>query len=405
MAVYSYKAKRGPEDAIEGEVEADSHAEAVARIDRMGLSPVWVREKEGRSRRARRWAWAALARISRRDVTVFTRQLASLTRSAVPILRSLSTIAQQTENPALARVVRDVEHTIRDGHMLSDGLVRYPALFPPLYVSMVRSGESGGVLDVILSRLAEARERDEDLRRRVQAALAYPVLIVVTGLATVFCLLAFFLPRVVGLFRDYQRLPLPTRALIAISDFFGRNGYWVVLGLLLGAAILRRLATVQTGRQWLDALKLRLPLARRMLLYADLSRFARTLALLVDAGIAIDRALDLSITTVRNTVLRAQLATARDSTVRQGRALSEGLRRAPAVPLFLVNLVAVGEEGGQLPEALTDVATFYEKELEQQGRLATSLLEPALILVVGAMVGFIVAAMLLPIFELGAGMR
>jgi general secretion pathway protein F len=223
--------------------------------------------------------------------------------------------------------------------------------------------------------------------------------------ATVLALLTFFLPRVVALFRDYDRLPLPTRILIALSDFFAAWWYWLVIAALLAAAVLFRLASVPAGRQWLDSLKLRIPLMRRMLLYSDLSRYSRTLALLVDAGISIDRALALASSTVRNRVLRLQLEGARDSTIRQGRALSEGLRRAPDVPPFLVNLVAVGEEGGRLPEALTDVAVFYEKELDQQGRLVTSLLEPILILTVGALVGFIVAAMLLPIFELGTGLR
>ncbi len=402
VAAYVYKAKSGPDQAVEGEIEADSDADAVVRIERMGYSPVWVREKESGARAGRR---RPPRRISRRDVTVFTSQLASLTRSAVPILRALSTIAQQTENPALARVVQDIERTIRDGHMLSDALSRHPRLFPPLYVSMVRSGESGGVMDVILARLTEAREREDDMRRRVQAALAYPLLILVTGVATVLALLTFFLPRVVALFRDYDRLPLPTRILIALSDFFAAWWYWLVIAALLAAAVLFRLASVPAGRQWLDSLKLRIPLMRRMLLYSDLSRYSRTLALLVDAGISIDRALALASSTVRNRVLRLQLEGARDSTIRQGRALSEGLRRAPDVPPFLVNLVAVGEEGGRLPEALTDVAVFYEKELDQQGRLVTSLLEPILILTVGALVGFIVAAMLLPIFELGTGLR
>jgi len=403
MPTYVYRAKQGPDRTVDGEISADSRAAVLVRLDAMGCSPIWVREKEAETAGSFR---AMVARgVGVRDVTVFTGQLASLTRSAVPILRALDTIARQTENPRMARVVRDIEATIRDGNMLSDALARHPRLFPGLYRSMVRAGESAGVLDVVLTRLTEARERDEDLRRRVQAALAYPLLILAVGFATVFALFAFFLPRVVVLFTDYRRLPLPTRLLIGVSDFF--SAYWpaMLIGILLAAAVLNRLAALERGRLFFDRMKLRLPLLRKFLCEADLTRFARTLSLLVEAGISIDKALELSADTMRNEVLRDEILEARERTIRQGMPLSDGLRRAPHVPPLLTNLAAIGEEGGRLPEALAEVAAFYGKEMEQRGRLVTGLLEPVLILAVGAVVGFIVAAMLLPIFELGTGMR
>jgi type II secretory pathway component PulF len=398
MPTYVYKAKDGPQRTVQGEVEAANRAEALARIDAMGYSPVSVAESETAASRRR---LLFPGRVGPRDITVFTRQLGSLIRSGVPILRGLSTIAQQTENRRLRRVVEDLEATIRDGNMLSDALSRHPRLFPPLFVNMVHSGESGGALDTVLFRLADAREKDDEIRRRVQAAAAYPALVTVVGAVTVFVLLSFFMPRVVALFRDYQDLPLPTRILIGASEFFSRNWYWILLVGVLVAAVARRLAALEKGRTVVDAVKLRLPFVGRFVRESDIARFARTLALLLESGVSIDRALSLSADTLRNAVLREEVLRVREKTVRHGVSFSEGLRQCRQFPPFVANMSAVGEEGGRLEEALGEVASFYEKEVEQRSRVATSLVEPALILTVGALVGFIVFAMLLPIFKIG----
>ena len=397
MPVYIYRAKDGPGKTVDGELEAESRTAALAGIDSLGYSPVWVREKDPRSKKGR----LRRRRISQRDITVFTRQLSSLIRSGVPILKALSTISNQTDNAKLVRVVEDLERTVRDGNMLSGALKMYPVLFPELYVNMVTAGEAGGMLDTTLSRLAEALEKEEETRKRIQAAMAYPVLILVVGIITVFILLSFFLPRVVALFADYGDLPLPTRILIAVTNFFSERWPWIALSAVLLAAVVKRLTSLDKGRLMVDTIVLHLPLIRRFVTESDIARFARTLALLVDAGIPIDRALGVSVNTLGNSVLRAEIEDVRQRTVQQGMSLSFGLRRARDFPDFVANMVGVGEESGRLEESLIEVATFYEKEVDQQARLATSLIEPILILVVGVIVGFIVSAMLLPIFEIG----
>lgn len=403
MPTFAYKAKHGPERTLEGELHAESRVAALAALDRLGYSPIWVREVVVVETARRRLSWRGRA-IRPRDVTVLTRQLASLIRSGVPILRALRTIADQTESRRMQEVVSGVEATIRDGSMLSEALGRHPNLFPPLYLDMVRAGEAGGILDVSLSRLAEAREKDEDARRKVQAALAYPLLVLVVGAITIFILLAFFMPRIVVLFRDFQDLPMPTRMLIGASNFFSAHWYWILLVLLLLVVTVRRMVALERGRHMVDALILRIPGISRFVKLADLARFARTLALLVNAGVAIEQALKLAGHTLGNRLLRDEIDAVRVGTVQKGAALSEGLKRSRHIPSFVANMTAVGEESGRLDEALLEVAAFYEKEVEQQARLVTSLIEPALILVVGAMVGFIVAAMLLPIFKLGTGL-
>jgi len=396
---FVYKAKDGPGRTVEGELDAESRSTAVTDIDAMGYSPVWVREKSVDSTGDA--TGFRIRRIYQRDITVFTRQLASLTKAGVPILRALSTIRDQSENLRFRRVVEDLADTVRDGNMLSGALSKHPVCFSELYVSMVHSGESAGILDEILLRLADAREKEEEMKRKVQSAVAYPMLIVFVGMATVFVLLVFFLPRVVDLFNDYQDLPLPTRILIGTSNFFSDYWRWMALAVFLLVAVFNRLASLDTGKTFFDRIKLHTPLLKRFILDSDIGRFARTLSLLIEAGIPIEKALNLSANTLRNKVLRDEIEKVREDTVRQGMLVSAGLRRSVYFPVFVSNMTAVGEEAGSMEESLDEIASFYEREIERLSRLAVSLLEPVLILVVGVIVGFIVTAMLLPIFEIG----
>ncbi len=399
MPVYVYRAKKGPVETVEGELAADRPAAALARIEGMGLVPVWVREKasvaaDGVAR--------TRGRVRSRDINTFTRQLAGLLRSGVPILKSLATIAQQAESAPFRVVLGDLEAMVRDGRMLSEALVKYPALFSPLYVNMVRSGESGGVLDVILLRLADARERDEELIARVRGALAYPALVLGVGLATVLVMMVFFLPRVVGVLQStHQALPMPTRILMGASRIATQYWYWVAALGVLGWGAARRLVASERGRLTWDRAALRLPVVGRFMRDADIARFSRTLELLVRTDIPIDRALQLSTNTLSNAALRSEFDQVRRDTVQMGHPIASGLRRARNIPPFVASMVAVGEESGRLDESLAEVGTFYERELDRGLRMATSLLEPALILIVGTVVGFIVFAMLLPIFQIG----
>ncbi|OGV60589.1 MAG: hypothetical protein A2498_00450 [Lentisphaerae bacterium RIFOXYC12_FULL_60_16] len=401
MPTFAYKAKQGPDRTVEGVLTADTRAEALSRLDARGLIPLRVEVHVGGTGPGQRFA---AGRVRHRDVTLISRQLASLLRSGVPILRALNTIAAQSERPRTRALVESLEAQVRDGAMLSGAMARYPGLFSDLYLGMVRAGESAGKLDVVLDRLADTRDHEEETRRRVQGAMAYPLLVLGVGVVTVLVLLGFFLPRVVELYRDYRMLPLPTRVLIGLSRAVEATWGWVVLGVILAVAVFRRLATAERGRAWLGHLALAIPGLRRLVVQVDVACFARTFALLLNAGISLDRALALAGDTLRNAVLRDVMAGVRDRSVRQGIPVSQAMRSAPHLPLMLVNMIAVGEEGGTVDQALLEVATFYEQQVEQQSRLLVSLLEPLLILVVGGVVGFIVGAMLLPIFQLGMGL-
>jgi type II secretory pathway component PulF len=401
MPVFVYRAKKGPGETVEGELTAESQPAAIARLDAAGCIPIWIHEKN-----AAELGPADVpdrVRVRLRDLNLFTRQLSSLLRTGVPILRALLTIREQTENRRMQRIAAALEESVRDGRMLSEAMAHFPRVFPELYINMVRSGESAGVLDEILLRLAQAQDADQELRVKVQTALAYPLLVLAVGLLSVVLMLVFFLPRIVHIFeRTQQALPLPTRLLMGASQILTEGWYWILLAIVAAAIGLRGMLRRERGRLYFERLALGLPLAGRFIRDADLARFARTLALLIQTGIPIDRAIQLSGSTMHNGVLREQIAAVGRGTVQQGASLAAGLRRQPQVPIFVANMVAVGEESGRLEDALTEVSRLYERELERGMKIMTALLEPALILVVGAIVGFIIFATLLPIFQIGA---
>ncbi len=404
MPVFAYRAKQGPVKTVEGRLVADNHSAAVLRLESMGCIPVWVEETEEPSERGA--VEPRRMKVSSGEVTVFTRQLAGLLRAGVPILRALSTIQEQTENPVFRAVIEDVVAGVRDGKMFSESLVRYPRLFPELYVNMVRSGESAGVLDEVLMRLTEARENDDELRGKVLSALAYPAFVMAVGFVSVFIILTFFLPRIMNLFQGMGRvLPLPTRVIMAVSGFFA--GYWVWMLVVggLAAIVFGRFLRTARGRLVVDGWVLRLPLVGKFARDTDIVRFARTLALLVKAGIPVERALTLGGHTLMNRKLRSGILTVAVETVRQGATVASGLKRWSGMPAFVTSMVAVGEESGRLDDVLLEVASFYQRELDRGLKLITTLLEPILILLVGIVVGFIIFAMLLPIFQIGQGLR
>lgn len=401
MPRFIYRAKDGPDNTVEGELAAENEAAALARIEAMGYSPVWVRALD----RADAAVGSAAVRVRGRDVTIFTRQLAGMIKSGVPILRALKTVREQSADGGFQRVAADLENTVRDGRMLSEAFAKHPAVFPELYVSMVRSGESGGILDVVLARLADAREKEDEVRKKVQAALAYPALVLSVGVLTVFVMVTLILPRISGFFRNFRNLPMPTRILLFISDSCRDYWPWGLVLIVLAVAVFRRVTAGGKGRTLLDRAVLRLPIAGSLVLEANVSRFARTMALLVDAGIPVDRALSLGAATMSNSVLRAEIEEVRRSTVEHGMSVAAGLRKAEHFPVYAQSMAAVGEESGRLDEALSDVASFYEKEVERRIGIMTSLIEPVLILAVGAVVGFIVFAMMMPIFAISSSFR
>ena len=385
----------------------------------MGLSPVSIVEKGGSDPQVqtdqsrpgsdpgseqRRQPVVRNRKIRSKDIDAFTWQLASLVKASVPILRALALIAQQTDNKALQIIVNDLKNQVKDGKTLSEAMQHYPKLFNNLFLSMVQSGERGGVLDEVLYKIAEHREKEQAMRRKIQAALAYPMVMLVVGIGTVFVMLTFFMPKFVGIFeRMHRELPLPTKILISLSNFMSAYWIWFIVAFGFVFIIFGRVQPGSKKKFFFDMIKLHTPLVKNFIRDAEIAKFCRTLGMLLKNGLPVYDSLALATRTLDNAVLRKQLEATSKDIINQGATLSASLKKVKIFPNFAINMIAVGEEGGKLEESLDGVAEAYEKEVEQAISVMTSLIEPLLILLIGGIVGCIVFAMLLPIFDIGSG--
>ena len=346
------------------------------------------------------------AKVKSRDMDTFTRQLASLIKSSIPMLQALALIAQQTESKVLEGVVSDLARKIKDGRILSEAMTAYPGIFDKFYLNMVKSGERSGTMDQVLYRIAEHREKETELRQKIQAAMAYPVLVICVGTATIFIMLTYFLPRLTLVFGGMnQTLPLPTRILMALSGFMSRYWYIFVVAFGCACAVFGRVKHGSKKKILFDMIKLHLPFARRFTRDAEVARFARSLGILLKNGLSVHESLELAADTLDNDAMKESIGRAGKSIIDQGLSLSESFDRTKIFPIFTINMISVGEESGRLVEALDEIATVYEREVDQSIKIMSSLLEPILILAVGAIVGFIVFAMLLPVFNIGIAGR
>ena len=405
MPKFRYTAKRGPQDVIEGVLEAENRSGVLAHLTQLGYMPVRVTEETSSTAAApatRQTPTVRLGRVPIGHLTIFTRQFASLVRSYVPLLRALKLLEDQARHPVLKHVLREVAEEVRQGQTLSSGLAKFPQAFSPLYINLIRSGESSGALEAVLDQLAEQAEQEEALRSKVRMAFTYPIFVGVVGCLTVIFLMTFVMPKLSRLLLGLgSRLPMPTRILLSVTGMMSRGWFWgiVIGGLLLGTVAFK--GSGQRGRLALAHGLLRLPMLGPMVRQSEMARFCRSLGLQLTHGIPILQAIYISTQVTGHPVIRAELERLPEG-MRQGNALSSCLKELSVGNSFLVNTILVGEESGRVGEALTEVATYYERDTERLVQLIATLLEPTLILFVGVIVGFIVMAVLLPIFEMGA---
>lgn len=400
MPIYKYRAKRGPENILEGKIEAANEQEAVEKINTMGYLPVRVEEIKPAPSAQGPLLRIFPKKIKPSDITIFTRQLASLIKSGVPLLRGIGIVSEQSTNPYFKELLLHIHHQVRGGRSLSSALSDYPNVFNPLYLAMVRVGEDSGSLQEVLLRIADYRLKQQEIYSKVRVAFAYPVIMALMGIATVGFILTFVMPRLMQIFSNLgQTLPLPTQILIAVSSYL-RRAWWVILlfsGILF--SIIKRQAKAPFGKLLLSSLRLRLPLLGRFFLKAELARFSRALEILINTGIPILKALKLTYPILENEIIRQHLQRSYQQLERGG-SFGESLKSSKLIPVFMSNLILVGEESGRLGDALKEVRDSYEREVEEAIGIMTSLLEPLLILGIGLVVGFIVIAMLLPIFQI-----
>ncbi|MBI2870632.1 MAG: type II secretion system F family protein [Candidatus Omnitrophica bacterium] len=403
MARFAYKARQGPQKTVEGVIDAETRSECIAKLAQQGFFPLAiVEEKEGHGTGL---LGSFRGRARPRDLEELTRQLANLLESGLTLIRALKVLEGQSHSPRMKRLLKGLASAIEDGATFSEGLARYPGVFSDVFVNMVRSGETGGNLELILHRLADFSEKENDMKDRIRNAMIYPLILIVFGSGVVCFLLVFVVPQITSMFTDLgQALPLPTRILISISGLMTAYGWVVFIGATLVFLFLKRLLNTKEARLVIHRLWLRIPVAGELARKSDLAGLGRTLGTLLGSGVPILSALQVSESTLSNEYARHELKAVHGE-VAGGAALAESLGRHPFFPPFVTNLVNVGEEGGQLERSLDRIAAAYEREARRTLEVLTSLLGPAMILLLGSVVGFVVIAMLLPIFELNVFMR
>ena len=338
-------------------------------------------------------------KVGLKDIAVFSRQLATMLSSGLSILRALAILAEQTDSTGLAKVIVAMKEDIERGLSLSQAIGRHPRVFPPIYVAMVRSGESAGALDDVLARLATTLEQQLTLRGKIRSAVSYPIAVAAIVIVIVTAMLLFVVPQFESMYNDMNgTLPLPTRILIGTSDVLTHVWWAIAAALLIAFLLLRRWVATPGGRMTFDRCKLRLPVFGSLLHKTALARFARTLASLMRSGVPIMEAFDIVSETAGNAVIGAAVDDVRER-VRLGESVADALSAHPVFPPMAVQMIAVGEESGAIDDLLERVADFYDQEIEASVGALTSLIEPILMVFMGVAVGGMVIALYMPMFK------
>ena len=396
MATYVFKATDLAGIPARGEVEANTKQDVAEQLKERGLVVVDIANKY----RSRELNVELFSRVKAADLAVATRQLSTMVSSGMTILRTLYVLEEQTESKKLKEAFASVRRDVEAGLQLSDSLARHPKVFSPLYISMVRAGETGGVLDECLLRVADQLEKDASLRRQVRAATIYPCLVISFAIIVLLALVAFLIPVFEGVFKIFGgKLPALSQFMVDCSHLVDNQWYILVMVVALSVIAFVSFKRSKWGRPRWDAFKLRVPLKiGDVVQKVAIARWSRTFSSLVSAGVPIMQAIEITGKTAGNAVIEESMA-AVIANVKAGGTIAEPLKRAKVFPAMVPNMVGVGEETGALDSMLGKIADFYEDEVEAAIKALTSILEPAMILLVGGIVGVIVISMYLPLFD------
>jgi len=380
-------------------MSGESKAAVVAELRKKGFTVLKLEEK--RSLPDLKTMLETSQRIKGRDKAVFARQFATMIQSGLPVLRALYVLEEQTQNARFKKIIGSVREDVEAGMALSDSMARYPVAFDRLYVAMVKAGEAGGALDQTLNRLAIQLEKDDNIKRTIKSAMAYPVLIAVFAVCVAIGMLLFIIPIFAGMYDQLGgELPMLTQLMMAMSNAMKK--YWFIIFPALGAAVygLKRLKNTERGRAVWDQAKLKLPMKLGPVIQKiAVSRFTRTLSTLVGAGVPILQAIEITGKTSGNTVIENAMIDVKES-VRSGESISKPLSRAAVFPPMVVHMTAIGEETGALDSMLSKIADFYDSEVDAAIKSLTSIIEPIMMLFIGGIVGVIVISMYLPMFNM-----
>ncbi len=402
MPIFEYRGVDTRGKDVRGIVDADTPRLARAKLKKTGVFPTDFQETITERRGSRRDLSLTLLikRVRIQDVSVMTRQLATLIGAGLSMVPALSSLSHQIENPQLKKVVSQIRERVNQGSSLSEALRQFPRIFTNLYTNMVAAGESSGALDVVFLRLADFTENQVKLRNQIAAALVYPVVMVFLASGAVTFLMVRVVPKILELFEDWGRaLPLPTVILLEMTNFFKSYGWVVLLGLVGISMAMVFYFKAERGRSLFDRLILRVPIFGRLTRIIATTRFSRTLGILLASGIPLINAMNIVKNIVNNRVIAEAIADSQESIV-EGQSIAAPLARSGVFPPMVTDMIAIGENSGQLEHMLLKVSDAYDNQIETTVSGLTSLLEPLLVIMMGAIVLFIVLAVLLPIFEM-----
>ncbi len=393
MPMFAYTARAAGGELKSASIEAASRDDVVTQLRRQRLTLVKI-EDEAKKKGKR------MGRVKTRDIVIFTRQFSTMINSGLPLVQALDILSKQTENKALASVTREVVFDVESGHTLADALRKHPKAFSDLYVNMVAAGEAGGILDTILMRLAFFMEKNDALIRKVKGAMIYPSVIMSVAAIAIVTLLLFVIPVFEKMFGAVGlALPLPTRVVIGMSQLL--KGYWWLLGGMIvgGSVMLKRYYATPDGRLRLDKILLKIPVLGDVLRKSAVSRFTRTLGTLISSGVSILDGLEITAKTAGNRVIQDAIMASRAS-IAGGDTIAQPLTKSGVFPPMVISMISVGEQTGGLDEMLSKIADFYDEEVDAAVSGLLAALEPLMIVFLGIVVGGMVVAMYLPIFDM-----
>jgi type IV pilus assembly protein PilC len=392
MPAFTYTARTAAGELRTATVEAATAQDVVAQLRRQRMTVVKV-DENAKPKKVK-------GGIKMRDIVIFTRQFSTMINAGLPLVQALDILAKQTENKVLAATTRDIVFDVESGHTVADALAKHPKAFSDLYVNMVAAGEAGGILDTILMRLATFMEKNDALVRKVKGAMIYPAVIMSVAVIAIAVLLLFVIPVFESMFAGVGlALPLPTRVVIGASDLL--RGYWWAIGATIfgGAWMFRRYYATSGGKLTIDRLLLRFPVLGDVLRKSAVSRFTRTLGTLISSGVSILDGLEITAKTAGNRVIQDAIMQSRAS-IAGGDTIAAPLQKSAVFPPMVISMIAVGEQTGGLDEMLSKIADFYDEEVDAAVSGLLSLLEPVMIVFLGVIVGGMVVAMYLPIFDM-----
>ncbi|MFL5577563.1 MAG: type II secretion system F family protein [Gemmatimonadaceae bacterium] len=392
MPTFTYTARAANGELKTATMEAATRDDVVAQLRRQRMNVVKVDEEKAKKKK--------LGSISMRDIVIFTRQFSTMINAGLPLVQALDILAKQSENKALQEVTKAVVFDVESGHTVADALGKHPKAFSDLYVNMVAAGEAGGILDTILMRLATFMEKNDALVRKVKGAMIYPGVIMSVAAIAIIVLLIFVIPVFETMFGSVGlALPLPTRVVIGMSRFL-KGFWWAVGGAIAGGVyLLKKYYATSDGRLQIDRLMLKMPVLGDVLRKSAVSRFTRTLGTLISSGVSILDGLEITAKTAGNRVIQDAIMASRTS-IAGGDTISAPLQKSAVFPPMVISMIAVGEQTGGLDEMLSKIADFYDEEVDAAVSNLLSMLEPIMIVFLGVVVGGMVVAMYLPIFDM-----